>query len=370
MRLHLVALPHTQTTVDYATCAYTQKVRKFGKMMTALGHDVVIYSGEENDAVCAEHVPLLTERRRRTWFGANDQGKLHPITWDADAEHWRLMNRRAIAEIAKRRANERDLLLLTAGCCQTAITEGLPGMTACEPFVGYQGITTPFRAFESSAWMHHVYGQQRIDDGVFYDEVIPNFFDPDEFPAEAAKSVPGGGYLLFVGRVVTRKGPHVAAQIAHACGLPLKIAGPLPEPGSPDHIDVDGEYLGPVGIRDRARLMAGAAAVLAPTLYIEPFGGVAVEAMLCGTPAITTDWGAFRETVENGLTGYRFRLLQEGVDAVDRAASLRPSEIRARALERFALAPVGRRFSRWITRLDGLWGEGWPALRAETGLAA
>jgi hypothetical protein len=34
MRLHVVSLPHTHTTAAHASCAYTQKVRKFGKMMT------------------------------------------------------------------------------------------------------------------------------------------------------------------------------------------------------------------------------------------------------------------------------------------------------------------------------------------------
>lgn len=370
MRLHLVSLPHTQTTVEYLTCAYTQKVRKFGKMMTAAGHDVVIYSGEQNDTVCAEHVPLLTERQRRRWFGRNDQSAIHPITWGPDEPHWQTMNSRAIREISKRRGSRRDLLLLSAGCCQQQIADAIPDMTACEPFVGYEGISTPFRAFESSAWMHHVYGRQGIGDGVWYDDVIPNFFDPDEFRRH--KHDPGGKYLLFLGRVTLRKGPHVAAAIAEAYGLPLKIAGPGVNPGAStpgslvgDYVTVDGghvDYVGAVGVAERARLLAGARALVAPTLFLEPFGGVAVEAMLTGTPVVASDWGAFRETVTEGVSGYRFRTLREAVTAVEACGSLDPAGVRAYALERYGLRAVEPMFTRWLRRLAGLMDDGWAAL--------
>ena len=46
------------------TCAYTAKVVKFGKMMTALGHEVFLYSGEENEAVCSEHIAVVKRDER------------------------------------------------------------------------------------------------------------------------------------------------------------------------------------------------------------------------------------------------------------------------------------------------------------------
>ena len=48
--------------------------------------------------------------------------------------------------------------------------------------------------------------------------------------------------------------------------------------------------MGSVGVKERANLLFNADAVIVPTTYIEPFGGVVIEAMLAGTPAITTDF--------------------------------------------------------------------------------
>ena len=80
-----------------------------------------------------------------------------------------------------------------------------------------------------------------------------------------------------------------------------------------------------------------ARALLVPTYYIGPFEGVNVEAQLSGCPVITTDWGCFAETVEDGSTGFRCRTMAEFLRAVERTDGLDRSYIQARAINNYSL---------------------------------
>lgn len=369
MRLHLVGLPHTEVSERFLTCAYTQKILKFGRMMTNQGHKVNIYAaGNETEAICDEYVALLSTEERLSIFGpaADDpNGTWAHVTWDPAHEAWQKLNSRAIEEINER-AEPGDLVLLASGGAQKSIAQGLPHLVACEPFVGYEGIALPFCAFESHAWRHYVYGKMGIDDGRWYDAVIPNYFNPDDFHVETKERPP---YLLYIGRLIYRKGILTANQVAKAAGIELKVAGP----GALTYKDrtlvstdncvlEDVEYLGPLGPVERSKAMARAIAVIAPTVYVEPFGGVTVEAMFSGTPAITTQWGVYPETVREGISGYRFDTLKGGVKAIEKAAALKPSKIRQYASENYSLKALAPRFSDWFERLNGLYGEGWTDL--------
>jgi glycosyltransferase involved in cell wall biosynthesis len=206
-----------------------------------------------------------------------------------------------------------------------------------------------------------------INDGRAFDTVIPNFFDSNDFTPRVTS---GDGDLLYMGRLIERKGPHVAAMLAARTGRKLLVAGPGAQEWSAGKITcTDGtvleapdiEYIGVLGREERAERLAAAAALLVPTLYIEPFGGVAIEAMLSGTPAVTSDWGAFTETVEEGATGARFSTLGEGAAALGRAISLDRASIRERAASRYTLPVVATQFISYFERLSTLWEEGWYA---------
>jgi len=375
-QLHIVGLPHTHTDGQWTTCAYTEKIRKFCAMMTGGERKVILYGSEFNTAPCDEHVVLVTDEQRVGWFGPPDESALNRggFGWDASSPWWTVMNARAIGEITLR-ANRQDLLLISSGTSQQIIADAIPQLTVAEFGVGYEGILTRrvsnggpmFAAFESQSHRHLVYGLQGWRRGREYDAVIPNYFEPDELPYGDGDS----GYLLFMGRLIYQKGVHVAAMVAEALNMRLVVAGPGATEWGDGYVKFpEGEarcpgleYVGSVGAEERAQLMGGAACTLMPTIYVEPFGGVAVESMMCGTPVVTTDFGAFTETVVEGVSGYRFQTLQEAVDRTVAAMELDREAVRRHAVDRYSLDAVEPLYDRWFTNLDGLWGEGWTALR-------
>jgi glycosyltransferase involved in cell wall biosynthesis len=151
--------------------------------------------------------------------------------------------------------------------------------------------------------MHYYYGiKKQLMEPNWYDEVIPNAFDPSEFEYNESKQE----YFMYMGRMVNSKGIDLAIQITKHLGVKLIIGSPgkLSDIGYenvPEHVI----EIGYLDIHQRKNLLAHARCLIAPTYYIEPFGNIVVEAGLSGTPVLTTDWGGFSENVAHGVTGYR-----------------------------------------------------------------
>ena len=362
MTFHVVGLPHTQCTKEFVSCAYTQKVLKFCEMMTSLGHVVYHYGGEGSTAQAVKNIPIITNEERQKWWGKNDTKKeFYAIEWDANLPYWKVANARAIAEITSR-IEPKDFICLIGGNCQKPIADAFPNHMTVEFGIGYEGTFAKYRVFESYAWMHHVYGLQGTRNGMNYDAVIPNYFEPDDFALE-----PKEDYYLYIGRLISRKGPHIAADVCKRLGVKLKVAGQGVIETSPGKIvakevTLEGEhieYVGTVNVEERKHLMAKAKAVFVQTQYIGPFEGVAVEAMLSGTPVITTDWGVFAETVQDGVNGFRVRTLGEAMWATKEAEKLDPKQIRTMALERYSTDVLKYRYQDYFNQLLNLWGAGW-----------
>lgn len=153
-----------------------------------------------------------------------------------------------------------------------------------------------------------------------------------------------GAPLVFLGRLEHIKGPHLAIEVARRSGLPLVLAGNVPQEHQAwfeAHVapHVDGKqirYIGPVDDEAKNVLLGRARALLMPILWEEPFGIVMAEAMACGTPVLGLRRGAVPEVVEDGVTGFVRDDVDGLVAAVAQIGSISRAACRARVERLFS----------------------------------
>jgi glycosyltransferase involved in cell wall biosynthesis len=357
MRFHILGLPHTVSSKEFNACAYTQKVVKFGKMMTARGHEVIHYGHRDSDLPCTEHVSVLEDSDWQVAYGNHDWRKTF-FKFNTGDHAYQTFYRNAIAEVGKRK-RKNDFILPFWGSGVRPVCDAHQDLICVEPGIGYAGgHWARWKVFESYAIYHAYCGLKNVGrcNQDWYEVVIPNYFDPEDFKYSNEKD----DYYLYLGRVYSGKGVDVAIQATKIAGKKLVIAGQKEEGYKlPDHV----EYVGYADIEKRKELMSKAKASFLPSMYVEPFGGVQIENLFSGTPTITTDWGSFAENNLHAITGYRCRTMGDFVDAIDCIEKgLIKSEACRFFAENFSLESVGRMYEKYFQDvLDVYEGKGWYA---------
>jgi len=353
MRFHILAVPHTVTNTDYLTCAFTQKVLKFGAMMTPRGHEVIHYGHEDSNLTCTEHVTVIGNKDLKQAYGTYDWRREF-YKYDVTDTAYQTFYANAIREIAKRK-QPGDFLLAFWGSGVKPICDAHPDMIVVEPGIGYAGgHFARWKIFESYAVLHAYMGLPAVArcQPDWYATVIPNYFDARDFTYRAKKQ----DYFLFMGRVYEGKGVDIAIQVTEEIGAKLIIAGQCPDGRQfPPHV----RFVGSANKQQRRELMAHARAAFCPSLYLEPFAGVSIEMLLSGTPIITTDWGSFTENNINGVTGYRCRTYKQFVAAARNIDKIKPKACRQFA-EQFLLENIAPRYEQYFESVQAVYsGKGW-----------
>ncbi len=355
MLFHCLGLPHTISNSDYVACAYTQKVVKFIKMMSARGHTCIHY-GHPDSVVDCENVPVITRETFERVYGEHDT-KADFFDCRCDNEAYREHQINAGREIAKRKKSKGEFILSFWSVAGEPVCHANPDLIPCEPGIGYAGpfIPNSWKAFESYSLFHQFYGfaftqEAKMD---WHNYVIPNYFDPDDFAYRD-----GGDYLLFLGRIYQGKGVHIVIQLAEQ--MPYErfvIAGQnrafideLYGPGKPNKLPENIEIHGHANHEQRRELLKNAKGLICLSKFLEPFGGVAVEAMMSGTPAISSDWGAFTETNMHGRTGYRVRSFEQALWACRNIDRIPPMNCYQWA-QNYTLKAIAPRFDEWFAHI-------------------
>jgi glycosyltransferase involved in cell wall biosynthesis len=183
-----------------------------------------------------------------------------------------------------------------------------------------------YRVYRDENYVSISFSQRRPMPDLNYVGNVYNGVDTDTFPFFSRPQ----DYVAFLGRMSPEKGVVQAIEAARRAGVRLVMAAKV------DPVDenffrkkvkplIDGRqtvFIGEVGHREKVKLLGNARALLAPIQWEEPFGLVFIEAMACGTPVLTFSRGSVPEIVEDGVTGFACRTMDDLVAKVGRLDDL------------------------------------------------
>jgi glycosyltransferase involved in cell wall biosynthesis len=282
--------------------------------LVSLGHEVTLFAS--GDSVTSAELHAVWPRALRLGRPRTD-----PMVAQA-----------ALLEAVARKASEFDVIHAHIDWLHLPLFSRLsvPFLTTCHGRLDLPGFPDVVSRFPDAPFVS-ISDNQRIPlrdskwMGTVYHGLPPDLFRPTLGP---------GSYLAFLGRLTAEKGPEAAIRIARAAGMPLRIAAKVPR-GERGYFkeqlepQIDGKHVqltGEVNDETKQQFLAGAAALLFPIDWPEPFGLVMIEAMACGTPVIAFRSGSVPEVIDDGITGFVVTGEAEAIQVVQRIGELDDTE--------------------------------------------
>ena len=167
------------------------------------------------------------------------------------------------------------------------------------------GLARARRVVTSSRWMQ----AQLAVSGIAADVVYPPVADPVVPAAPAPEPL-----FVYCGRLSAEKGVQLFVRAFARVRESVPEARARVVGGGPEHVALEAlaaqlgageavDFVGRVPPDQVAEYVADAWALVAPSLWAEPFGLVAAEAIAQGVPVVASETGGFAETVEPARSG-------------------------------------------------------------------
>jgi glycosyltransferase involved in cell wall biosynthesis len=291
--------------------------------LMALGHDVTLFAS--GDSVTPAHLVSVWPRGLRLGRPRTDAMAVQA----------------ALLEELARHANEFDLIHCHIDWLHLPLLSrlGVPFVTTTHGRLDLPGLPDMVRRFPDAPFVS-ISDNQRLPlpEANWLGKVYHGL------PARSLRpTFEPGSYLAFLGRLTRDKGPEAAIRIARTAGMPLRIAAKVPL-GERSYFkeklepQIDGHHVqltGEVNDRTKEAFLAGAAALLFPIDWPEPFGLVMIEAMACGTPVIAFRSGSVPEVIDHGVSGFVVDGEAEAVRAIGHLGELDRARVRAHFEQRF-----------------------------------
>ena len=109
-------------------------------------------------------------------------------------------------------------------------------------------------------------------------------------------------------------------------------------------------FKGMVGGTKKKKLLANSKALIFPTLCEEPFGLVTIEALVSGTPVISSTYGAMSEIVTEDV-GFRCENYNEYKRAVKNIDKIDSKRCRQRVLNKFTHIHMAKNYIKYYKRV-------------------
>lgn len=379
IRLHIPAIPHTITCDEFSHCAFTGKVLRFAPMMMSRGFEVYHYGIETSIPNATKNIQLL---KKEEWnqLRIESYKKIHPELEMEEIKNkltdeksfvgdlgncstplYKEFNRRFKQMLSLYyRSKDTDIVCFPFGY---AHEEGIKDLNvvSVETGIGYPESYKQFRIFESYAYLHTAMEKEKKQCQHYW-FVIPNYYNILEWPLNL---YPNKKKIGFFGRICQIKGCNIIYEVAikfpHVEFILCGQGDSEPFLSKSDNI----KYKPPIHGKERGKYLSELTALLAPSIYVEPFCGVNVEAQLCGTPVITNDFGAFVETIEPFKTGMFCHTLADFCQAVQMALDDKFDRqyIHERAVKKYDMYNVAKQYEYAFKNILDIYNgqEGWYA---------